>query len=448
MSTLVASDQNVEGSDSLETNEPEKRQPAAKYDLATLLRNLGGGAVVCSLAAFLFKGWAGTDDLFKYALLLASTTSIAGIALLIAHYLREGKGPRLLLSLSLVAVPINFSILGAFILYATSSTGGASYPDYLAWTIGSQTQAFTTALIGVLLLLPVMWLGFRTLSRGLSTKLTASFIVSNLLLLLPIRDPIFVTSMAVVLGIVALLISRSEVRQRIESQTSEGRLALLIQFIPLGILVGRNLWLYASDQIVMLAGMGLFFLLLRQVSMVLAKKSTLRAAVNLASVLPIFVIFPLAHDVLGMGMSESNSLLFTVFVTAGLCYEISCRNMENRVLYRGGAMLLAVIGCGFVVFGFDAVLSSAFVFLAGVGLSVAGFRLQQRALSMTGMLLLALAGLNVFVQMFTLFDLGSWVTLMLAGITAIVAASVLDTHGQRLRGQVVKQHRQFSEWTF
>lgn len=60
-------------------------------------------------------------------------------------------------------------------------------------------------------------------------------------------------------------------------------------------------------------------------------------------------------------------------------------------------------------------------------------------MAITTISLPGLSGLDVMAHLFTLFDSGAWVTLMLTGVSAIVAAFVLESYGHRLRGQVVKQ---------
>ena len=158
--------------DRFEDESEDKQTITRGLTVSNLLRNIGAIAVLISLFIFLSKGWAGGNDLMKYGLLLSSTIGISGIALLIAHFIKEGKGPRLLLTLGLVSVPVNFAILGAFIFYGASDYIGINYPGYLAWTVDSLSTALVTTGLSLLALIPVIWLGFRTLARGMSTRMT------------------------------------------------------------------------------------------------------------------------------------------------------------------------------------------------------------------------------------------------------------------------------------
>lgn len=418
-------------------------------NLPGLLRKLGAIAVLISLYSFLSKGWAGSNDLAKYFMLLGNTVGLAGVALLIGHFFKEGKSPRLLLALGLVSIPVNFAIVGAFIFYAGSNLVGMHYPSYVAWKIDSLGAALGTAAVAFTVLAPIALLGFRTLARGMSRRMTAYFMLSNALLLIPFRDPLLVAGVAVGLSCIALLISAKTTRQRIEAQTLEGRAALLIQFIPLGILLGRNLWLYAVDEIVIWATSALLFIAIRQASLVSRSSSALRYLFNLASLLPAGTTgFLTSIILLNMHASISLSIFCGVMVASGLIYEISLRGSINRTMFRSVAMAIAVLGSVFDLIIFNTMTTSILLLLTGSAILVFGCFAQQRSLAMTGSAI-GLAGLiDQIIRAFSWFDMGSWVVLLIVGVTAIVVASVIETQSGKVKYFLREHRKQLGEWCF
>lgn len=89
--------------------------------LPSLLRILGTTALLVAMYSFLVKGWQSGGDVFRYLLMLGHTGAMAAIGLASGHWLKEGKGARLLLTLALVSVAANFAILGAFIYSQTAA---------------------------------------------------------------------------------------------------------------------------------------------------------------------------------------------------------------------------------------------------------------------------------------------------------------------------------------
>ncbi len=418
-------------------------------DIPGLLRKLGAAAVLVSFTAFLFKGWAGTNDLVKYGLLFGSTISISVVAMFIAQLFREGKGPRLLMSLSLVAVPINFTILGAFVFYAASLSAGITYPDYLAWTIADWPTAIAVTVGSGLLLLPVILLGFRTLARPISTRLSVFFVASNLMLLVPVRDVFFVTVVGITLTIITLYITSASMREEISARTFEGKLAMLVQFLPLGILLGRNLWLYPSHDAVLLVIMAAIFVAVRQISLLCERDGISASTLNFVSMLPMMFIMTLLEDVLSQaGAGSASAFYFAALTGAALTYEVSTRTETSKSLFRLIAGLLLVGGSFTSLMMFGNALIACGVLVSGIALIVASAWLEQKALGLTGVALAIMALIDLTIQALALFDIASWFTLLIAGIIAIVAASAIETHGAGVKRVLAKQRKDLEAWEF
>lgn len=418
----------------------------ARMSFSTILRGAGAAAVIAALAAFLLRGWAGGNDLIKFGMLLFSTVGLAAVAVAIVRTLHESKGPRVLLSLALVAVPVNFAVLGAFLLYATNLSAGITYPDYFAWSIESTGAALAVLGGSLVLLVPVVAIGFRTLTRTVSTRLTLFFLASNLALLVPVRESFVVAGLVVSLLALALFMLVPAFRADAKTRTQEGRIAMMLQFLPIGILLGRGLWLYSADQVVLLAMTGVVWLLLRQMAIAFDRRA---AIFNMLSLVPTAAAGLLVMDLaISVGLSAAVAILVGSLLTSALAYELSTREQYNRGTYRTIAMLSMVIGVSMSLFGADGVALSIAGVWIGVGLLLASYYRQQRSLFITGSVVSMLSVASIGLQMFLYFSLGSWVTLLIVGVGAIAAASLVDAHGERIRGRLKEQRQQFSDWEY
>jgi hypothetical protein len=219
-------------------------ESALMKKLPGLLRILGTTALLVAMYSFLVKGWHSGSDVFRYLLMLGHTGAMAAIGLASGHWLREGKGARLLLTLALVSVPANFAILGAFIYSRVPATAAQHYPDYVHWSVDSLSTALMITGGALLVLLPVILVGFRALSRSMSRKLAVLYLISNATLLIPLREPHLVGAMVIGLGLSVLISSRIAAQQNISAQTREGGMALALQYIPMLVLLSRSFWRY------------------------------------------------------------------------------------------------------------------------------------------------------------------------------------------------------------
>lgn len=403
--------------------------------LPTLLRLLGAAALLIAMYSFLTKGWQNGNDLFRYLLMLGHTAALAGIGLASGHWLKEGKGARLLLTLALASVPANFAILGAFIFSQTAMVDAARYPHYVAWSVDTLQTALITSGIALLVLVPLTLLGFTVLARSISKKLSLLFLLSNAALLWPLRDPQLVALLALALTGAILYFSRKTAHGNAAAKTGEGITALALQLLPLAVLTVRSLWLYSIDLFLLTAMSATLFLILRQISLYLEQGSKVRGLMDVMSLIP--------ATATGLWFSAtlydtslipiSLALPSAGFVTATLIYGIAQRNRRHGDLYRRiavGVMLLASI---LNLLQFDNQFAALACILTGLTLLLRGYKVQQRSLFSGGIVLLLTGVSHQLYQLVLHFDLGSWATLAFLGIAAIVIASLIESKGGKFK---------------
>ncbi len=401
--------------------------------LASLLRLLGGGAVLVSLYFFFVKGWQGGDDLMRYGMFLGHTLALVTLALISAHWLKETKGARLLLILSLVSVIGNFSILGSFLFAEFGPPLGSDFLSALRWNLGSAGWAVTLAVLVPLLLIPVIALGFRVLARGASPSMTLLFIASNGLLLLPVREPLVVALLALAAGLYILLFNLQTKRQRIEARTPEGVIALTLQFVPVATLLVRNLWLHDAADILSATAAVLGFITLRQMSVLLVRTSWVKRTLEVLSALLAIIASGFLCSALDALLPNSVLVLSGVLLFGGMFYELSRRAEDLGSVYRFfAALMISVMLMLSVMVNGDwfAQLCLCVTGAVVIGLSVYH---KERLLLLPGTAMFVGGLLYSITGLWAVFDMNAWVACALLGVGFIMLASVLESGNGRVR---------------
>lgn len=400
--------------------------------LSSLLRTLGAGVLIASVSMFLFKGWDSSGDIQRYLMLLAHTVVLALTGLVIGHWVGESKGARLFLCLSLIAAVVNFAVLGGLLYSQVQWDAGLSfYPGFAHWQAGSLEAALAAAGAGWALLVPVAWISFMALARRSALRMTFLFMLSGTALLLPIREAGYV---AVVVGLVACLLLYQIYRAGRKDRTlatPEGRFARLVIFALPALMVGRGMYLYGPDAVMITVVSVLVFLVLRQIAADAEAGDRTRVIVNRLSLLPVLTTAAGATGVLEANRLLPDAFLLPAFaaVVAGMALEISMRSPAGGAGYRRIAGLFAAsctLANLWLLPGVDSALVST---LAGLLVAVLGHAGRQRVVFVSGLAAFLWGIAWQCYAAFRVFDFGSWTTLAFMGIIAIVTGSLLERYG-------------------
>jgi len=416
--------------------------------LPAILRILGAGAVLIAMYSFLIRGWDNGDDMFRYFIMLGHTGVLAAIGLASGYWLKESKGARLLLTLSLISVPVNFAILGAFIFSQTTGVDINAYPHYLAWSVDSLKAALLSNGVALFVLIPVTFIGFTVLVRSMSVKLSILFLLSNATLLLPLRDPQLVGFMVLILAFVVIALSRKVASQNVAAKTNEGIIALGLQLLPLAILMGRSLWLYSADLFLLTVLSITVFFILRQVSLYLSTNTETRNIVEGMSVLSAVSFGFLLIEMLQVMTHLSYGILVPLGVVASmaLVYDISCRSNEREGVYRRFSVMGLVLGVGAnLLTNADFVVALMTIFI-GIGICLLGYKVKQKSVLSGGVILMLLGVAQQLYELVHHFDISNWAGLAILGVASIVIASMMESQGGNIKLRFIAWKIKLEQW--
>lgn len=255
-----------------EVSAPEAPRRAFDPDALTrALRIAGAALVVASASTFMLQHWQVGNDLLRYAMLVGQSLLLAAAAYFVGLSLREGRSARTFLALVLATMPVSFAVLGGLVYSQFHLEAAATLPSYATWVAPTPQSALLAVLATLVVLVPLATVSFVALARKQAAALTTAFFAANLLVLVPVRQPLVIVALAglCLLGLLRLELKRFGVSAQLA--TVEGKLARVMPFAPPLIMLGRVFHLYQVGPafvggVLLIAASGLWLLLSRSVA--------------------------------------------------------------------------------------------------------------------------------------------------------------------------------------
>jgi len=411
-----------------------------KYaSLSDLLRYGGAMSVAVAMALFLVEGARGFTDMERFLTMLGFTGALTAAGFLMSMLVKEQRGSRVFIGLSLLSVPVNFTVFGALIYSFIPLDGvAANYPGFAEWQVAGLADIALAAVAGLAALMPVVWAGYTVLARPERHWLSAALIVSGTALLIPVRHEIIVAVTAILAASSSWWFLSRFGRDSLALKTMEGKFARLLLFVSPVIVIARSVFLYEATGVLMLILSGGIYMGARY--LLISRKEA-----NWFTLVTTLVAFVLTY---GIGASlfeignnlirEEYAMLFAccafllvtcdllkVSPNAGFATTASMFNvilttclMVGLALYAGGTIL---------VFCCIAVLAAT---------AIAAFLQRYPVVSIISSVGIAAIAVTYVETMWSLaIDTGWWGIAGL-GVVAIVAGSLVDRAGTVVKGVV------------
>ncbi len=424
-------------------------EQSRRFPLARVLRIIGGTLLVASASTFLLQRWQAGSDLFRYALLVVHTLLVAAAAWFCGLGVRESRGARTFLGLVLAIIPVDFGVLAGLVYSQFRWEDAVVLPRYAVWQAPSAVAALGTFGLTCLLLWPLALLSLVALARAEARRLTAWFVVTNLCLVLPVRDPHVTALVASAAGLGLMAFETWVWTKEPTLRTFEGRVARLVLWIPLAVMVGRSITLYRPSclfaGVVSLSGCIAWFMGTRRVDAAPVRNwSTWLSALGaLGGWLLCWSYFATHHRLpdawqIPLFCGPAAALLI------GFSWWAGGAGRALRVLAAGFACLCA--GPNLLLYpSFGMSLACLLVGIALVAWGVGG----EQKLPLVGGVLTALFGLGYHLRYAIELDsVARWGSLSLLGLGLIVAASYLERHQERLGAWMRKARAAFGQWEY
>jgi hypothetical protein len=402
--------------------------------LTRALRIAGATLVVASASTFMLQHWQGGNDLIRYAMLVGQSLLLAAAAYFVGLSLREGRSARTFLALVLATMPVGFAVLGGLVYSQFHLETLAPLPSYATWVAPSRVSAVAAVLATLLVYVPLAVIAFVALARKSSRLLTIAFFAANLMVVLPVRQPLTVVILG---GVTLLALLRLELTQfaaQAQLDTLEGKLARVMPFFAPLIMLGRVFHLYQVRAPfvggVLLIAASALWLLLSRTATPWKRDAGAWAAAGLS-----VVGWGLCWSELAASVgSKSIVVLLWGLPSALLLVLASRRAALTRDSMLGvataGALGTTLLACGLQLGGVSAV--SCIV--VGVAVAVWGASVRALVRTVSGSVV-ALFGLVAQVWLAT--HEGSvvrWASLSAVGVLLIVGSAYVERNRGRIAG--------------
>ena len=414
--------------------------------MAQILRALGAIIIVAASSTFLFQHWGAGSDMNRYYLLLAFTAILSLGGFFCGLRLQESKGARTLLGLTLAITPINFAVV-AGLIYSQFSLDGALtvIPAYVSWLAPSASAALVATGIGLLVLAPLSYLSFLVLNREGAKPLAVAFLLTNLSLWLPTREPAII---GLVVALLATGLCWLELRKLRGMSTFEGRVSRLLLWVAPVILIGRTFTLYAANSFFTGCLLAVLALLGFSFGPVLTGEVRNQRLVQwVASVLMMLSWSCFAETLLGTFQIAGAAVLPLCFLpVSAMLLLVSYRVVGGGSMHRRLACGISLLATSVNLVIYPGILASLLCMGVAIAILVYGFVVEQKVIFFTGVAGV-LFGLGYHCKYaFRFYSLTSWGSLALLGVSIIIAASLLEKNQGRIRNRVSAFRTRMQEW--
>jgi hypothetical protein len=401
--------------------------------LTRALRIAGAALVVASASTFMLQHWGGGNDLIRYAMLVGQSLLLAAAAYFVGLTLREGRSARTFLGLLLGTVPISFAVLGGLVYSQFHLEAVPMLPSYATWVAPSPLAAVLAVLATLVVLTPLSVVSFVALGRREAKALTLAFMAANLLIIVPMRQPLAVVALAGVALIALVRLELTRFGACAQLDTLEGKVARVMPFAAPLIMLGRVFHLYQVRGTFVgglcLVGASVLWLLLAKVS-----STRLRDVGAWAAALVGLLGWCFCGSELGAQLHAGTAAQVLLWgVPASLVLCVASRRAEAARGSLLGAATALGLGTTLVASVIDwSSIGAGACIVVGVAVSVWGAATRGLWRTVAGALV-ALFGLLVEVWLATHTDnVLRWLGLSVVGVLLIVGSAYVERNRARL----------------
>lgn len=443
--------------DEAELIPPEKAPPEAlQTAFPKLLRSLGAIVLIASAIAFACQSWSGMNAMNRYYTFYLFSVILTGAGIFCGVRLQEAKGARTFLALATAFLPAHFIQLGAFILHQIIGTPPKLHPFFVLQA-ASPSQVIVALAIAIPTLSGIAFGGFSALARVRARAMTAVYVVTNLLLLLPTRDADLIGLLSLSLFVAILGFVAQSCADEPLLKNWEGRLAQGLLFLPVGCLMARNVVLYAPTALFVstLAVAGAV-VMLRAARTAKSCQLQLRLQ-DLGMILGgiasyAFVCGTLFNPRFGaiaefcLENQRELSLPLAVLPISATMTALSLIVKQRGDRYRLAASWIAILTVLYQLFTVHGILASLLCVLVSVGTIAVAFAIQDRGLLISGSAGFAFGLLYHVRYATTLYAINPWLSLAVPGVMIILSASFVERKYPEILARYAALRSQIERW--
>ncbi|MEE9413249.1 MAG: hypothetical protein V3V22_09390 [Methylococcales bacterium] len=415
-----------------QTTQPERRNLAS-----TFLRWSGALILVVSAIHYMLQGLNITSEALRFWVMPGFISFLAICGLLCGYWLKDAKNARIFFGLGTAFVAVQLSQVAAMgRAFMIKGQAGELLLD-MWWDLDRLSPLILGMNIGVsvLLAIPVAYAGFTILARQHRTSLLIGFMLANIAMVLPTREPIMITAL-ILCGFAFLRFRDLRLYQSDHAMhTVSGYSARILVWIPLFILIGRSAFYPVSElQYAVLMGLG-SWLMIKEMPRVVGKAEFIPLLQYFGMLLGIAAWFVGANEFIG-SFTTGADFYVALLPAVTFLFIISFQVQDDSPATRFVAALIAMLTVVCVMLDRHDYVSALMSLATGIGLSFAGLYLNEKLVLSCGAISF-IGGLMYYMGfLLDIYHAMPWQSAGLLGVAALLLASWIEKQQDNMRGKI------------
>lgn len=423
--------------------------------LPKVLRYIGATTLGLSALSFAVHRVKDLDSLERYYSFLGFTGLLAAAGMFCALFLKEDKGARTFMGISLAFMPALFLQLGALVYFITRGIP-SDISEFFTLTAPNDQSVIIALAVSIPIMMAIAFGSFASLARSKALSLSGIFILLCTVLLIPVRTS-DLTALLLVGEMAAgsMILSRRFRGDRV-FKTFEGKVALSALALPVLLLIGRSVLLYKISIFFWGAMFGIIGLLSWNIEEEgrsdSAYPSRIFSIMNYMLAWCCFVLSA-AHDsgslvfmpALSSHYDELYLMLLTLPIALGLWLAASSLGKSSDSARRVAGMtacypmayqMLTVGGSGYTL---------ASLFIGTAVISAAYLRRDRSLLKSGAAVVMCVIAANIHYAL-DLYRMSPWLTLGIAGGIIVLASSYIERNLGKLIARIEATKETYKSW--
>ncbi|MEH6813994.1 MAG: hypothetical protein V7677_15775 [Motiliproteus sp.] len=432
----------VDEHDELAENIPLQGLGLDKF--ASLFRWLGTLAVVLSAAAYMLEGFdAASSDLRHWVCLgMMSTVALAG--LFSQLIMKDSKTARLLFSIAIGLISVQFSHLGGILFDTYGGTAGAFV--FMATDTALTPQYIVTiSAVSLAASLAVAYIGFQILARQQASRLMVLYILTNTTLLLPDRASLAGVTIVSALILAAILQFHFLFRRHSLYKTREG-IAVQLLFLVAPAIALTRLSFYFGDLAGYCAIGGILAaVLVKSAGSWITRRPIKEGVLLCAAVLAVSCWHELATEVFRLPIPDLYySVRFAPVVALLLLISQLSPGMGRP--YRMLSMMVLALLSYVLCLEQSSYASSALALLTSLLVLAWGLHNRYREPALGGGIMTLFSLLMMSMQVLANINSEIWMVLSVVGFALVMMATLIERYGRNVLSAVPRSWKTLSRW--
>ena len=299
----------------------EVRNVPSLNKLSAFLRLLGSLIVISAAICFIAQKWRYMEPWQMCGTFLGFTVILAFVGGACRLWFKDSKGAGAFFAVAAAMVPVHFTQLGGFIMNTFGKTSEQfirNTPKAFHWASDSSRVTILLTLAGIIILAPVIYSAFKHLIAKQANVATILYLLTNTVLLIPVRNLFFVLPTTIVLIITLFIFNRIMFKDCSIKDINVLLVRIMLFSVPI-LLLGRMYLIYDHTQFVI------------GVSLLICATTIFIAANNLCDSVPAAIAI--------QEISTLMAIIGWVFITRGI-------TIPHEVLFLGLPIALIIFIAG------------------------------------------------------------------------------------------------------